>query len=142
MWLKKPVLCEKPICKDPDELLALMAECRKAGTRLQMVSQYDYLVDRKSHGPSHWDYYKSGGDGLAWDCIQIIGHAKERPSLKNMSPIWSCMINGKPLQIEQMDFAYIWMIRDWLDKPRDDIDRILESHKAVAKWEADCKSAS
>ncbi len=140
MWLKKPILCEKPICKDPDELLALMAECRRAGTRLQMVSQYDHLVGTGT-GPSYWNYFKSGNDGLAWDCIQIIGLAKERPVLDNTSPIWSCMINGLKIYIEQMDKAYILMIREWLLRPRDDIERIITSHLKVVAWEAGCSAS-
>jgi len=138
----KPILCEKPICKDLSVLRDLMAECRDAKTRIQMVSQYDYLVDNESWGDSHWDYFKSGNDGLAWDCIQIISHAETRPVLKNTSPVWSCSVNGRKLQIEEMDYAYIWMIRDWLSSPRDDIERIVKSHEAVVRWEEECKSVS
>lgn len=142
MAMGKPVLCEKPICKDMTTLKVLMADCRRLGTRLQMVSQYDYLVNPDAVGPTHWDYYRSGNDGLAWDCIQIIAHAKDRARIDNRSPIWSCTINGEPLHIEQMDYAYLWMLKDWLESPRDDIERIIKSHEAVVKWEAACKSAS
>jgi hypothetical protein len=137
MALGKPILCEKPIVKDIGALRLLMADCRAAGTRLQMVSQYDYLVgENRGAGLSHWNYFKSGNDGLAWDCIQIISLAKDRPFLSTDSHIWSCSINGQDLHIEDMDDAYYWMIADWLKSPRDDIDRIIKSHEAVVKWEA------
>ncbi len=142
LWLGKPILCEKPICKSMGELHLLIAECRVAGTKLQMVSQYDYMVgDRNRRGPSHWNYFKSGNDGLAWDCIQIIGLACALPDLKNDSPFWSCSINGMELHIEDMDKAYNWMIFDWLKNPRDDFDRILATHQKVIDWEAGCSAS-
>lgn len=140
MKLGKPILCEKPICKDMAELRLLMQECGAAGTRLQMVSQYDHLVTDGSEGESAWDYFKSGNDGLAWDCIQIIGLAKQRPRLANSSPVWTCVINGVPLDIAAMDYAYIAMISNWLSAPRDDRERIITSHEAVIAWEAGCAS--
>lgn len=130
----KPVLCEKPITMDVTELRALMAELVVAGTKLQMVSQYDYLIDPKSKGPTFYDYFKSGRDGLAWDCIQIISHAKGEVVLKNESPIWQCQINGKLLDISKMDSAYAAMVRDWLEAPRNDVSRILDSHQKVVEW--------
>lgn len=134
LGLGKPILCEKPVCKDMNELKQLMAMCVMAGTRLQMVSQYDYLVNPTACGKSFYHYFKSGPDGLAWDCLQIIANAKERPGLSNGSPVWSCQINGKRLSLSDMDFAYVSMIRDWLQAPRNDISRILDSHQKVIEW--------
>ena len=142
MWLGKPILCEKPICKDMGELRNLMSDCVKAGARLQVVSQYDYLVRQGDQGPTQYDYFKTGPDGLPWDCIQIVDHARDTPTLKNKSPVWHCVINGKVLNLADMDGAYVRMIDEWLARPRNDISRILESHAKCAALEASWQQKS
>jgi hypothetical protein len=130
----RPILCEKPITKDIEELEVLLEDFKKSGTKLQMVSQYDYLIDDISTGHTVYNYFKSGGDGLAWDCINIIKHAKGIISIRNNSPIWTCKINGQKLNISQMDAAYIEMIADWLGNPdRTDFNGILRAHKKAAE---------
>lgn len=130
----KPILCEKPIAKDSQELRRLMANAVLAGARIQMVSQYDYLVSPGACGPSRYNYFRSGPDGLAWDCLQIIWHAKGECRLSNDSPVWDCVINGAQLDLSRMDGAYVSMVRDWLAAPRNDISRILDAHEKVQRW--------
>lgn len=132
----KPILCEKPITKDLKELRQLMADCVLAGTKLQMVSQYDHLVDWEGRGPSYYDYFKTGPDGMPWDCLQIIWLAKGEVEIGNKSPVWICKINGMPLDLNDMDGAYVDEIKAWLNRPRNDIGRILDSHEKVARLEA------
>ena len=131
----KPILCEKPIMTDMEALRALLADAVISGTRLQMVSQYDYLIDPKSTGPSWYRYFKTGPDGLPWDCLQIIALAKDGCEVSDKSPVWDCGINGKRLDLRLMDQAYVAMIRDWLQAPRNDISRILEAHEKVIAWQ-------
>jgi hypothetical protein len=141
-WLRdlgKPILCEKPVSKNLVELEKLLHACEKSGTKLQMVSQYDYLVKPQSEGPTVYDYYKHGGDGLYWDCINIIHHAKSTVIIKEKSPIWTCIINGHQLSLADMDRAYIDMIQDWLKNPRADYDRIWKSHDQVSSMEKRCQ---
>jgi hypothetical protein len=136
--LKKPVLCEKPVTKSRRDLYELVERYRTYGTPLSIVSQYDELVDPEWEGETLYDYFKSGPDGLHWDCLNVVWHAKSGVTLRKVSPVWTCRINGKELDLRLMDYAYIAMLRKWLAEPESHYDRILESHeKAVqmgAKW--------
>lgn len=134
----KPILCEKPITKDLPELRELMADVARSGVKLQMVSQYDHLVQRAAagNGSSYYDYFRTGPDGLPWDALQIVWHARERPALAAVSPVWKCQINGWTLNLSDMDGAYVKEIQGWLSAPRNDISRIIESHEMVAAMEA------
>lgn len=138
--LKKPILCEKPISKDLHELTHLMEEIRTSGTPFRMIYQYSMLANHSGSGlPSSYNYYKHGGDGLAWDCIQILGLARGGVTLQEKSPLWSCMINGKSLDIGQMDSAYIEYMELWLKKPRQSLREILEIHQKVHLYLAEQK---
>lgn len=134
----KPILCEKPITKDMDELRELMADVVRAGARVQMVSQYDWLGGKYRYPdqPSSYDYFRTGPDGLPWDALQIIWHAAQTPSLAAKSPVWDCVIDGCRLSLSDMDAAYVEEIKRWLESPRNDVSRILDSHEKVAKLEA------
>lgn len=137
----RPILCEKPLTKNMRVLEALISDLKKAGTRLSMVSQYDYLLDPMAEGDTVYDYFKHGADGLAWDCINVIWHAKGAITLREDSPVWKCQINGQILNIRDMDHAYVEMLDHWLRDPtRTDYDRIHAAHKKVydleAKWRA------
>lgn len=135
----KPILCEKPLSTFPAQLEACLTELKEAGTRLSMVSQYDYLIDPKAEGETIYDYYRSGADGLFWDCINIVKHAKGPITLRNKSPFWKCMVNGQILNIEDMDYAYIDMMEDWLKYPgTTDFDGIRAAHRKVYALEASC----
>jgi len=110
------ILCEKPITRDLQELSKILEVANKCKTPLTMVNQYRELVSEAdmSHGLTEYDYFRTGSDGLAWDCLNIVGLAKDQINLKNKSPIWRCKINGTSLKISDMDFAYVSMIRKWL----------------------------
>lgn len=136
--LGNPILCEKPISKNLVELEKVLHHCEKHNTKLQMVSQYDYLIKPQSSGQTVYDYFKHGGDGLYWDCINIIHHSKSEPIIREKSPVWTCVINGHQLNLGDMDRAYIDMIQDWISNPRSDIDRIWDSHEKTRNMEAKC----
>jgi hypothetical protein len=125
-----PILCEKAITKDSNELSTLLM----MDAKLAMVNQYEFLVHDyplNRFAESHYNYFKSGSDGLVWDCINIIGLAINPPLLANNSPVWECMINGKILNIADMDFAYISMIEAWKNAPWDGKEYIYNAHKKV-----------
>jgi hypothetical protein len=133
----KPILCEKPIDKDLKVLKDILKRCKDVQTDLRMVFQYKRIYNNDGLvGPSHYDYFRHGDDGLAWDCIQIIGLAKTTVSLQEKSPFWSCAINGQRLHIQNMDFAYVAYIQDWLTLPSLCIgpDEILEIHEKVHEY--------
>lgn len=130
-----PILCEKPITKDLRALKDLMKEVSESNSCLSMIYQYKFMMDKRQRGPSYYNYYKHGTDGLIWDCIQIIGLAKDSLTLGDDSPIWKCMINGKLLDLGRMDHAYINFINDWYRNPGDDLEEILDVHEKTAEIE-------
>jgi hypothetical protein len=128
-----PLLCEKPVTKDLDALEELLADLKKAGTRLKVVNQYAELpFPKDGTGLTSYDYFKTGGDGLYWDCISLVTLANGPVELKNESPVWRAQINGQPLNLADMDDAYVRMIARWLRDPTDtDYDAIYRAHKKV-----------
>jgi hypothetical protein len=122
-----PILCEKALTTIPEELKALL----DMDITLAMVNQYQTLASTIVTGKSYYNNWNSGRDGIAWDCINIIGMSNTPPLLSNKSPIWQCAINGKSLHIEEMDYAYIDMIAAWNAKPYSNKEYIEKAHKRV-----------
>lgn len=134
--VKKPILCEKPVTKDIRALKDALLQVRADQTPFSMVFQYRMLVENTRLGWTHYNYFKHGNDGLAWDCIQVIGLARAQVELEEDSPIWRCTINGRALNLSDMDHAYIKFIRDWLKSPSQDLSHVLAVHEkteAIAK---------
>ena len=137
-WVKaldqygKPILCEKPLSKDLGEV----EEILKCKSELTMMMQYTWLFDRYSFGHSSYNYYQHGPDGLIWDCFQIIALARHEVELKEDSPIWKCVINGKPIRRGDMDEAYVGFVSAWLKGivPAAK-QRLLEWHRKVKDYE-------
>lgn len=137
----KPILCEKPFINDPlnfeYDLKPYLKEASNKKLQITMVDQYEHLVPKHTD-PSlttMYDYYQSGNDGLAWDCINIIWYAKSKINLINEGPIWCCCVNGYPLSRNFVDHSYISMIRDWIENPYEpQYDLILAKHKKVLDY--------
>lgn len=131
---KKPILCEKPITKNLNELRELRKEIQDAGIRFQMMFQYKHLINpHLPPGESYYDYFRHGNDGLVWDCLQIVGLAKGELKLKEESPVWRCRINGHHLSSEFMDAAYVYSVNDWIHGLECDFGELLEVHQKT--WE-------
>lgn len=131
-----PILCEKPITKNLAELRALIKACAHAGSDLRMMYQYKKVYKEDGMiGPTHYDFFKHGSDGLEWDCMQIIGLARTTCKLSEVSPIWSCAINGQMLRPQLMDVAYVDYVSDWLRTPSVCVgpQEILEVHEKVSR---------
>ena len=120
----KPILVEKPISLEPFIL---------NGGNVQMVNQYAFCGPFPG-GDTFYNNWNTGKDGLAWDCINIIGLAKGRVSLENTSPIWKCCINGKDLTLADVDMSYINMIDSWTKNPTSNTDYILKAHRKVREY--------
>lgn len=131
--LKKPILCEKPITKDFDELKNIFQHAQLCGTDLKMVLQYKEIAHSQRPGQlSYYDYFNHGPDGKYWDMMQVIGLAKGNIRLGETSPIWRCMINGEEIKFNHMDHAYINMIDRWLGGTLDqDQEEIVRIHRKV-----------
>ena len=133
-----PVLCEKPFAKNLVELRSILAMYED---RLSMVFQYSELAPPPHWaGPSSYNYYKHGGDGPVWDCIQIIGLARGEVEIKESSPLWECTINGRRLNIADMDGAYITNVKRWLAGDYMKLETIYDVHAKTARFEEARKS--
>jgi hypothetical protein len=111
------ILCEKPISTNEAELVSLYSQVSMHGSNLYCVNQYAFMPHIElatTPEPSLYDYYNHGKDGLHWDCFQIYALAKGEVRLAEQSPLWTCVINGLPLQIKDMDRAYIKMLDNFL----------------------------
>ena len=127
---KKPILVEKPITTNFDDLNGILDAVEESKVNVEMVSQYDYMPFSKTRtGKTIYNYFKHGGDGLVYDCINIIYHSNSTPELREDSPFWQCVINGDHLRIQDVDQSYVSMISHWLHSPRNDIERMYIAHK-------------
>jgi hypothetical protein len=138
----KPILCEKPVTKNLALLDVILKRSKETGCKFQMVNQYAYAyvettglqkkqiteVSPLGDGYTMYNYFRHGTDGLAWDCINILGLSKKNIFLNETSPIWQCQINGHPLSLSDIDSSYVRMILDWLRDPKDDTDYIRKAH--------------
>lgn len=130
---ERPVLCEKPICHSVAELNQLEKAVGINITYLTMVNQYAYMTDDVSHGDTFYDYFKSGPDGLYWDCLNVIGLAKGEIHLSTKSPVWNCQINGKKLSLSKVDYSYVEMLKDWLFNPKSNYAYARKAHEKVTR---------
>jgi hypothetical protein len=133
---RTPILCEKPVTKDLDEIEELHEWCEENKYSYNMVMQYKELeITTEPDRVSGYNYFRHGNDGLTWDCMQIIGLAKGPVVLGEDMPIWMCSINGKYLNIRDMDQAYVAHIQKWLvgalDQP---MNEILAMHRKVHEF--------
>ncbi len=129
-----PILCEKPLSTDLREVLDICNEAERDGVKLRCVNQYAELATTNGQGESHYDYFRTGNDGLEWDCISIIALAKGKVTLANKSPLWTCEINGQPLSLADMDKAYVLMIKAWLEGEQSDLNYIRKAHLKVSEY--------
>lgn len=131
----KPILCEKPITTDLQELESLMAEVKDSKTDFQMTFQYEMLIDKNRIGPTRYNYFRHGNDGLIWDCLQIIALGRSDIKIGEDSPVWSCMINGKALSLSHMDAAYIAYVQAWFRNPKGNLDKLTQAHVKTAEYQ-------
>lgn len=134
---QKPILVEKPIVRSYAELEDFFNRLgQKNRSLITMINQYVYL-DSYSTGPgeTEYNYFKHGGDGIWWDCINVVGLSEKRPTLKQSSPVWTCKLNGQQIPIKEMDYAYIDMIKDWTSNPKSNWEYALEAHRKVEAWQ-------
>ena len=122
--IQKPILCEKPIVCSTKQVEEVLKIATLFKTHFSMMMQYAELIPypHVKSGVSLYNYFRSGKDGLIWDCMQIIALANGSVELQNNSPIWKCIINGTELSSSDMDKAYLSFVRKWIE------DKINQSH--------------
>lgn len=112
------ILCEKPVIKTMDiaQDFKPIRSLISSGHYFYMVNNYCYYPGMGTgRGKTSYDYYNSGGDGLIWDCIQLVHLASSDISLSNRSPYWQTFINGTCLIKDYIDDTYVSMLADFLD---------------------------
>ena len=129
--LGKPILCEKPLSRD----LAEVDELLRAPGPLDMMTQYA-LLDGEHTGNAEtvYDFYHTGSDGLAWDCMQLIGLARGPLSITAESPVWRCLLNGRVLSLDDVGRAYVDYVQRWLEHPEGDRAQMRRLHERAAQW--------
>jgi hypothetical protein len=111
---KGRILCEKPISKNGKELEQVFNL-----KNLYMVNNYAYILPEQVDGLVY-NYFKTGGDGLSYDCIQLFKFidSPEKIVLLKNSPVWTLnyILNSKRHEISSsaIDGSYINMILDFL----------------------------
>lgn len=108
---QKPILCEKPISANEEEFNTLLS----LDIPVSMMMQYQFFDRDYAHGITRYDFYNHGKDGIVWDCFQPIALARGEIDIKENSPIWTCTLNGLEINIKEMDRAYVWAVRRFLD---------------------------
>lgn len=108
MEMGKPFLCEKPMSKSLNECLELETlDKNKLG---RVVCNYKFITKR----PTLYDYFKTGSDGLYWDCSQLI-YLNPEIELCTNSPIWTLEENGNNIPYQWLENSYFHMINDFLN---------------------------
>lgn len=138
--LQVPILCEKPFSYELEDLKKTLLLYQENYTPLSMVLQYKELLNDVAVGDSHYNYFKTGKDGLEFDCIQIIGLAKGKVEIRNDSPVWDCVINGQRLHLSDMDQAYVWAVQRFLSRKYQNLKDIYEIHQRVHDYKTNQSS--
>jgi len=139
-----PILCEKPLANyfDPHTLQSTIAP---DSLKIRMINQYQYYENKrldhlkiiKEHEIHElpkittYNYFKTGQDGILYDCINILGLAKHKFDIRNDSPIWNCALNGFRCRLDGMDHAYVWNVKDWLEKFDSNKQYIMNAHDKI-----------
>ena len=135
----KDILCEKPVCKSSKEVSDILDLVKKSDSKFNMVFQYGEIAanNLNPHQYTYYDYFRTGNDGLAWDCLQIVALASGPIKLKDQSPIWKCEINDQQLELSSMDYAYVKFIKKWaLGHLEQDHEWLIGIHKKVEDYVA------
>lgn len=129
-----PILCEKPISKNLEELKRYLSP-DTLHCNLRMVDNWRHhpdfpQVSTTEDSSSYYNYFRHGNDGLVWDCIQMIRYAKGPVFLGQDSPFFQANMNGSVLDQRGFDLSYYHMLTYWLSglEDKDNFDELLAAH--------------
>jgi len=116
---KIEILCEKPVVKSVDEICALEKLVR---VPFRWVCNWRFVYPSGIYYSDTCaiDYHNSrtGDDGLAWDCIQLIYLANNfHIKLDNKADSFRCTIDDFQVSLEDIEVSYERMIGYWISKP-------------------------
>lgn len=113
----KNILCEKPIAKDPKDIIELQKLQKEMMCDIRMVCNWQFVMrDCKLGVGQHqifYDYYNTGADN-EWDLIQPLFISNGQHVFRRNSPIFKCMIDGNSIDRKDFDYSYIAMLHHWL----------------------------
>ena len=124
--LGKDFLCEKPLDKNPNRIAELASLCRRNGVDGRMVCNWAFTrsvpqeIEMWKPHSARIDYhnFRSGNDGLEWDCIQLIFLAKKGRCRLSLDLPWcDTSINGAHINAADIEQSYVSMIKTWFKKP-------------------------
>jgi len=104
-----PILCEKPIDRNPNKIPK-----RK---NCYMVNNYYHVMKIKGILPPYsvwYNYYKTGKDGLLWDCCQLV-YLDEEARIETKSPRWNLSVNREWIKYRDLEESYVRMVSDFLN---------------------------
>lgn len=123
------ILCEKPVSKNPAEI--------PSDPKMYVVNNYFYavhhLLRQKPPYFITYDYFKTGSDGLFYDCCQLI-HLDPQCEIKTSSPKWNMSVNGNIVAYRTIEESYVRMICDFAKNRFQNLwgmDRAKEMTQAV-----------
>lgn len=127
----KYILCEKPICFDPTEIMDIYRFAKEHDTDVRMVCNWSYahprwsMLDSDRYYPKKhticYNNYNTGPHGLYWDCIQLVYLAKNwrNLDLRSDAPYPRMQIDNNVITLDLIARSYIRMIRAWLENPQE-----------------------
>lgn len=144
----KPILCEKPICKDSHLVSSLKFNAEQCNVDVRMVSNWLYAVNSvlgrangyrgkvANMGEMHIKYsnFRTGNDGLFWDCIQPI-YLAGKFTWDTTSPIFEASVDGENIPYKDLEESYISMMSDWLYSESNRLWTLGDAMKATMKVE-------
>lgn len=127
-----PLLIEKPMSKN----LKVVEHMLNRPSDITTMAQYAMLDNTKLGETTRYDHYHSGSDGLAWDCMTLLGLARGHAVLNDESPIWDCTLNGQRLTLEDVQISYVKYLEAWLGSGRSPVSRdwMMLAHERAEEW--------
>jgi len=113
-----PFLCEKPVCKDRDEIIEIIEACDSQDTDARMVCNWSFLSDGVLEPGQNIIEYRNhytGPDGQWWDLIQPLYLAKDLTVA--FQPRFTTVINSVIYDMGNIESSYIAMVKEWLHNP-------------------------
>lgn len=138
------ILCEKPVCKNPEHILALIDRARFYGVDVRMCCNWKYAINLaltraqkiavEGEMEIEYNYYDSGKDGFFWDCIQLI-HLAGRFKYDRTRPAFEAKVNGIDVTLEHIHASYVLMVSEWLHGDKGKLWSLEDALKATKKVE-------
>lgn len=116
--LEVDFLCEKPMSHSMEQCEALTYRQSRVNTKGHIVNNYRFLF--KKYKPKKYikyDFYKTGPDGIWWDCCQLVYIADALGidlEISNVSPVWTLETGKKKIPYKEVEKSYVYMLASWL----------------------------